>query len=304
MKVFITGSTGLLGSTLIRLAPPKITLGASYNINRLVPDKSCEYFYVDITKKELVDKAFKKFRPQVVIHTAAIATPDYCDKHKEESWKVNVEGTENVINSCRINNSLLVYVTTNGVYDGCNPPYNEKAQPNPIDFYGKTKCESEKLVKSYQKFIITRLITMYGWNNPNERQNPVTWLIEILGKNKTPVNMVKDMMNNFLYVESAAKAIWKAIRLRKIGETFNIAGENCISRFEFSREIADVFGLDKSMIFPVSLDFFKNFVQRPKNTCFDTSKMQKVLKSKPINTKDGLIRMKKKIVEESFWRNI
>jgi len=305
VKVFITGSTGLLGSTLLRQAPSHIELGASYNVNKLVPNVSCRYFYADITRKNLIAKAFSSFKPDVVIHTAAIATPDYCDKHKEEAYRVNVVGTKNIIKECRKNNVVLVYITTNGVYDGEYPPYDESIKPKPIDFYGKTKYQSEKLVmQSKVPYIIIRLITMYGWNNPFERQNPVTWLLEILGRNKTPINMVTDMFCNFLFVEEASKAIWKSILSKQWGESFNIAGKNCQSRFDFTREIAKVFGLDQRMIYPVTLNFFKYFVPRPKNTCFITNKMEKVLKIKPINTTKGLRHMKNNPISEAFWKEI
>jgi len=305
MRVFITGSTGLLGSALLRYAPKNVILAASYNKNRLVPNVKCEYFHADITQKDQVDKALSTFKPDIVIHTAAIATPDYCDKHQEEANLVNVQGTKNIIDSCRKNNASFVYITTNGVYDGENAPYDESSEPQPIDIYGKTKFEGEKLTQSSGlDYILIRLITMYGWNNPNERQNPLSWLVEILGKNKTPVNMVTDMYNNFLSAKSAADSIWKAVELKKFGETFNIAGKDCISRYEFSKEIAQVFDLDGTMIYPVTLDFFKNFVPRPKNTCFITTKMEKELAMQPLSTKEGLAFFKTHPLGESAWKEI
>jgi len=305
MRVFITGSTGLLGSTLIRTAPKEVILGATYNKNSLVPNIACHYFPVDITKKTMVNRAIKSFKPDVVIHTAAIATPDYCDKHRKEAWAVNVVGTKNLLEACKKSNTLFVYITTNGVYDGKNPPYDESQTPNPLDYYGKTKYESEKLTKkSGLPYLIMRLITMYGWNNPDERQNPVTWLMEILGKNKTPINMVSDMFNNFLYVESAAEVIWKAILQGKVNEEYNIAGKECISRYDFSRKIAKTFMLDEKMIYPVTLNFFKNFVARPKNTCFITSKMEKDLQTKPLPILSGLKHMHNHQLSNSSWRKI
>lgn len=305
MRVFITGSTGLLGSTLLRTAPQGVILGASYNKNKLVPTSKCKYFYVDITKKTLVNKAFKEFKPDIVIHTAAIATPDYCDKHKDEAKAVNVDGTKNIIAACKKVGSALVFITTNGVYDGKKAPYDEEALPKPIDYYGKTKYRGEKLTKaSGVDFIIMRLITMYGWNNPKERQNPLTWLLEILGKNKTPVNMVTDMYNNFLSAESASEAIWKGVLDKKFGETFNIAGKECVSRYDFSKEIAEIFGLDKKMLYPVKLSFFKNFVPRPKNTCFITQKMEKELDVKPFTMKKGLLSFRNNPLLETAWNEL
>ncbi len=303
--IFITGSTGLLGSTLLRLAPENVILGASYNVNTIVPDVQCAYYHVDITKADQVNAAIKEFKPDIIIHTAAIATPDYCDKHQEEANSVNVNGTENLIAACQKNGSSFVYITTNGVYDGKNSPYDEKKQPNPIDFYGKTKYEGEKMTKNSDvPYIIMRLITMYGWNNPKERQNPLTWLLKILGENKTPVNMVTDMYNNFLSVEEAAKAIWTAVGKEQFGETFNIAGKECISRYDFSVAITKIFGLDTSMLYPVTLDFFKNFVPRPKNTCFVTKKMQSVLQQKPLGIHQGLQWYKSHPLPETFWKKI
>jgi dTDP-4-dehydrorhamnose reductase len=305
MRVFITGSTGLLGSTVIRLAPKGIKIGGSVHINKLVPNVNCEYHNLDITKYNEVEKALTKFKPDVVIHTAAIATPDYCDKHQDEAYQVNVVGTQNVIKACKKVGSKLVYITTNGVYDGENAPYDESSIPAPIDYYGETKYEGEKLTQNSDlDYLLIRLITMFGWNNPQERQNPVTWLVEILGTNKTPVNMVTDMVNNFLFVEFAAKAIWKAIQRDKWRDSFNIAGQNNLSRYDFSVEIAEVFGLDKKMIFPVTLDFFKNFVARPKNTCFKTDKMEKELELEPLNSKKALIYMKNHPLNDSTWKEL
>lgn len=305
MKVFITGSTGLLGSTLLKNAPDYIDLAASYNKNKLVPNVECKYYNMDITSSAMVFSAMADYSPDIVIHTAAIATPDYCDKHKEEAKNVNIEGTKYIIDACKKNGCKIVFITTNGVYDGENPPYDEDTLPNPIDYYGFTKYEGEKMVQaSGIEYIIIRLITMYGWNNPNERLNPLTWLIEILGRNKIPVNMVTDMYNNFLSVESASQSIWKAIELKKFHETFNIAGKDCISRYDFSKKIAEVFRLDQAMLYPVTLDFFKNFVKRPQNTCFVTKKMERVLKIEPASVKDGLARLKKNPLPTSFWKKV
>lgn len=303
MKVFITGSTGLLGSALLRLAPSVHKLYASYNINTLVPNVLCDYRHMDITDAVEVEKVIGKIKPDVVIHTAAIATPDYCDKHQKEATAVNVGGTKNILAACKKAGAKIIFITTNGVYDGKKAPYAEDAAANPIDWYGKTKVEGEMLTeKSGVTYMIARLITMYGWNNPRERQNPVTWQQVILGENKTPLNMVSDMYNNFLYSDEAARAIWAAIERGTWGEKFNIAGKNCVSRYDFSVHIARAFGHDTKMIYPVKMDYFKNFVPRPKNTCFVTKKMSQVLEVEPVSTSQGLKHMANHPLPINAWR--
>jgi dTDP-4-dehydrorhamnose reductase len=305
LRVFITGSTGLLGSAILRQAPDHIKLGASYHVNKFVPNLLCQYYFMDLTKKSTVMEAIETFKPDVVIHTAAIAAPDYCDKHQDEAVEVNTRGTQRVIAACKKVGAKIVFITTNGVYDGKKPPYDETALPKPIDCYGITKYDGEKMVaESGLEYAIVRLITMYGWNNPHERQNPVTWLIKMLGENKTSVNMVTDMFNNFLYVEQAAEAIWKVVTLGKWGQSYNIAGKDCISRFDFSISIAKEFKLDEKMIFPTDLKSFKNFVPRPANTCFITTKMETELAVKPLLSTAGLKHMKKNPLPEKTWKSL
>lgn len=305
MKVFITGSTDLLGSSLLRSAPKGIKLSASYNVNTLVPNVDCKYYHVDITQPKRIEEAFKKCKPDVVIHTAAISSPDYCEKHKATAIKVNIEGTQNVIKACQHYKSYFVFISSNGIYDGENPPYGENARAKPIDTYGETKHRGELLTASSGiPYIIIRLMTMYGWNNPYERHNPATWLLAALGKDKISVHVVTDLFNNFLLNEAGASAVWRAILLKKFGESFNIAGKECMSRYEFSQEVATVFNLDKNMIYKATSDFFKDHVIRPKNTCFATDKMEEVLGIKPLGVREGLLTMKKHRLDESSWKKL
>jgi len=307
MKVLITGATGLLGSTVLFHAPKKYSLYGTYHDNTLVPKATAKYVYIDITKPSSVHEAIKRVKPDVIIHTAALATPDYCDKHRDEAFDVNVNGTKHLIEaSAKLKvKPHFIYITTNGVYDGDHAPYDEAAVPKPIDWYGETKLQAEQLVQHSQlPYSIVRLNTMYGWNNPHERQNPVTWLIKTLGENKTPVNMVKDMHNSFLYVVTAAQAIWAAIEIGAKNESYNIGGKDCENRYEFSQKIAQQFKLPLDMMYPVDLSFFQNFVPRPKNTCFLTTKMKKVLKVTPITSKAALSHMAQYVIDESSWRRL
>lgn len=305
MNVFITGATDLLASSLIRSAPRGIMLSASYNVNTFVPNINCTYYRVDITQEKQILEVFKKSKPDVVIHTAALSSPDYCDKNRKQAQYVNVEGTENMLKACRQYKSSFIFISSNGIFDGKNSPYDENATPKPIDTYGKTKYQGEMLtVVSGIPFIIVRLMTMYGWNNPYERRNPATWLLEVLGKDKMSVHMVTDLFNNFLFAESGAQAIWKAIILKKYGETFHIAGKDCMSRYDFSMEIANVFDLDTDMIYKVTSDFFKDHVVRPKNTCFITKKMEKFLGIKPMGVREGLFLMKKNKLDPGDWKKL
>ncbi|KKQ34449.1 MAG: dTDP-4-dehydrorhamnose reductase [Microgenomates group bacterium GW2011_GWA2_37_6] len=288
--VLFTGATGLLGRYFFKSPPAHFKLIGTYNKNLRVEKK--EFFRLDITKKNEVLSLFKKIRPDVVVHAASLGNVDYCETHKKEAKDVNIKGTKNVLSACKKTGAKMIFTSSNAIYDGENPPFSEDSPANPLDYYGKTKIESEKLIKkSGAPFVILRLMTMYGWPEKGGRSNPAVWVIEEL-KNKRKINVVSDIYNNHLYAGQAVDAVWKVIKGNRKNEIYNIAGEDCVSRFELALEVAEVFKLDASLINPVTSDFFKSIAKRPKNTCFNTRKIAEELDYKPLDINSGLRLMK------------
>jgi dTDP-4-dehydrorhamnose reductase len=289
-RILITGGTGLLGSTLVRTAAKDFAIVASYN--KIFPiTERAGFVQLDITDRKRVFDVFEEIMPDILIHTAALANVDYCETHKEEAWNVNVVGTANLLDACDEHGTKMIFTSTNAVFDGEHAPYSEEDKPNPINYYGKTKLEAETLVRMRgAKHAVARLMTMYGWNNPGERQNLVTWLLSKLTKGEA-VQMVDDIYNNHLFVGNCADAIWAIVKLDKAG-LYHIAGGDCVSTYELALKTAEVFDLDKNLIKPVKSDLFKFPAPRPKNTCYVTEKMEKELKVRPLSIEEGLHYMK------------
>jgi len=275
-KVLITGSTGLLGLSLIKNKPEGIDLYRS------------EF---DIRNGGEVSRVFKDISPDAVIHAASLGNVDYCEKNKEDARQVNVEGSRNIIAACRTSGSSLIFMSSNAVFDGESPPYAEEDRPNPVDYYGSTKLQTElDVAKSGLEYAILRLMTMYGWNHPRQRQNPVTWVLERLIKNKN-INVVKDIYNNHLFADNAAQAVWAVVSGDKRG-IYHIAGSETASRYELACDAADIFGLDKRLISPVDSSFFPSIAPRPKNTSYNVKKMQRELLIEPLDIRTGLTLMR------------
>lgn len=279
MRIVFTGITGLLGRYFLKIQDPDYEI---IGVSR----KNC-----DVTDKRKVLDFIKKINPGIIIHAASEGNVDYCETHPEEAYEVNVKGTQNIIKAAIQIKAKIIFLSSNAIYDGVNPPYDEISAPKPIDVYGKTKIKGENLIiKSSLKYCILRLITMYGWPNPGGRSNPVTWMIDSLKKGER-INVVNDVYNNHLWAGQAAEVLREIIRRDKKG-IYNIAGCDCLSRFDLACKVAEVFKLDPSLISPVSSDFFKNIAKRPKNTCFNTGKMEKQLGIKPLSIDEGLRLMK------------
>lgn len=295
MTVLVTGGKGLLGLALLATSPQQYEIIPT--VFRNIEDgkvNSRTFVRLDITNKTEVNKIFRKFKPDVVIHTASQGNVDYCEKNKKEAFKTNVVGTRNILDACNKWGSRLVFTSTNAIFDGKNPPYSEKSKPNPLNYYGQTKLSCEKMIRlSGVRHCIVRLVLMYGWHHPMERKNPVTWIIESLNQDKS-IHLVNDIFNNPIYNLEAAKAIWKIIEIDYRG-TIHLAGKDRVNRYELGQQIAKVFGLQKKLLIEVGSEYFGELAPRMPDTTYSTEKMTKILKITPKSLTVGLRDMKKTV---------
>lgn len=294
MKILLTGAKGLFGVNFLNNFSTKHRILATYHQNNhTINFENTKFVKLDIKDTALLQKLISRYAPDVVIHGASLGDVDYCQNNKRKAYQVNVEATANIARVCKKQRIKLIYFSSNAIYNGNKPPYSENSAPNPINYYGYTKLAGEQKIKlENPDFIILRLITMYGWNEKSERQNPATWIIEKL-KNEKKIKMVDDVYNNHLYVVSATSIVNKLLNKWASGETFNIAGADCLNRFEFATEIAKVFKFGSDGIEHVKNDFFKQIAPRPKNTCFRTDKIKRYLGCKIWSTHEGLSHMQK-----------
>lgn len=293
MKVLITGGTGLLGKALIETAPKGCRIVATH-MGKCGPGDTLRVKYVnmDVCDEKGNVALYKKFRPEVTIHTAGIGSPDYAQRHKKEARRVNVSGTKNILKNCERSGSSFIYISSNGIYDGGSAPYSELDAAHPINYYGRIKLEGEKVAKKCAvPCSIVRPMLLYGWNHPLGRQNIVTYALSKLEK-KEDVFVYNDVFVNPIFAPSCARAVWKIVEDR-IYEPFNIAGKDVVSIYRLVKHVAESFGCNPNLVIPVKQGFFNELVKRPKDTSYDTRKMQAILRIEPPSIKEGLDMMKR-----------
>jgi len=298
MATLITGITGLLGTALVEEnRANKAIKGVYIGDYRMPETEFTSYIICDISSKNKLFKNFQHDKINCIIHTAGLANTDACEKEPKKAYASNVEATKNIIDLAHLKKAKLVYISTNAVFNGKNPLYSETDLPNPINRYGAIKLECESLVKEFVKnHLIIRPILMYGFNNPNERKSFFIWILEKL-RNKEKVNIVNDIFENPLLSYQCADIIWKLIDKNTSG-TYHIAGRDILNRFEAASLIAREFSLDSSLINPVSSDSFPNIAPRPKNTSYNTTKIEKELGVTPLGFREGLSVLKKRFLVE------
>lgn len=292
MRIFITGGTGLLGKALIENRSDHDEIVATY-LGKYTMDgcAGIKYLQLDIRDLEKSIRIFRDFKPEIVIHAASIGSPDYAEQHREETKSVNIIGTQKIASICEQFGAKLIYISSNGIYDGERAPYSEESNPEPINYYGEVKLQAETITKQAKiQHALVRPILMYGWNHPFERANIVTQTILTLQKNEI-MNVYDDVYVNPLFNYSCAAAIWAIIERKKY-DVFNIAGAERVSIYQLLRKVAEIFNLNGNLIKPVQQGFFNELVKRPRDTSFNTEKMEKELGLKPLSLEEGLRFMK------------
>ena len=86
------------------------------------------------------------FQPHVIVHCAAERRPDVVENHPDTASQLNVDASGNLAKEAAAIGAFLIYISSDYVFDGTNPPYREEDIPNPLNLYGKTKLEGEKAV--------------------------------------------------------------------------------------------------------------------------------------------------------------
>lgn len=254
MKILGTGLLGLVGSRIVELLRDKYEFDASD---------------VDITNYDAIFEKINSSDASVVLHLAAKTNVDGCELdrplgEKGEAWKINVIGTKNIADACLQSNKKLIYISTDFVFDGekpLNQGYSEEDMPNPLNWYAQTKYEGEKVVQNLSTpWIIARIAYPYRANFPLKKDF-VRGLIERL-KSKQNLKMVEDHIMTPTFIDDIAIALNSLIQKNQNG-IFHIVGSRFVTPYEAALEIADIFGLDKSLIGKTTREeFFRGKARR------------------------------------------
>ena len=285
-KLIITGASGLLGRKIVQLTKDDYIVVPLHKTKPLHSNS----LKLDITNSSEASNLFHKLKPDVVIHTASETNVDKCETEKEHAWKTNVEGTRNIALACSEANAKLVYISTDYVFDGEKGLYTEKDKPNPINYYGVTKLEGENQVTQHcQNYAVLRTSVLYGWHP--WKQNFATWVINQLKQNKE-ITVVEDHYNTPTLADNLAEITLEAIQ-KDLQGLYHASGSERVSRYAFAKQIAKAFNLDPNLIKSIKMSQLTAWIaKRPKDSSLNTDKIQKKLKTKPLNIHEGLNKMK------------
>lgn len=245
------------------------------------------FLQMDITSPDQVKAAFEQFKPDVVIHSAAMTQVDVCETNPDRCDEVNIVGTRLVARAAEASGARFIFLSSDFVFDGTDGPYAEDAQPNPVSTYGWSKLQGEYITRSLRvPWAIVRTILVYGITPVMNRGNLVTWVRDSLIQKKA-VNVVDDQFRMPTLVDDLADGIIRIIERNKSG-IFHLSGPEMTSVHGFALKTASFFNLDDSLITPVKSSSLGQPGQRPPSTGFILEKAREELDFDPRNLDAGL----------------
>lgn len=244
---------------------------------------------VDLKIAGELDRLIEECKPDVIVHNAAAANIDFCEREQALAKRINYESTLTIAKKCREFSIRLVYVSTDNVFDGEKKFYNEEDVPDPINFYGITKLRAEEAVMSQvSSFVIARAALIYG--PPRLRGGSFSeWILERLKKGES-VPVFTDQYRSPVYVEDLARALLELAGADWTG-IVHLGGPERLNRYEFASKVCDVYGFSYKNLNKTLVDDIAGLTQRPRDLSFDITLAKKIVTFPMSDCRQGIERM-------------
>ena len=286
MNILITGSSGFVGKNLMRV------LKAGHEVFG-IDHKESEWTdaVADITDKKALRKNVASVNPDVIVHAAALANVEYIQMHRQEAYAINVGGTANILEAIKGSKTHFIFISSDYIYDGVKGNFTEESKPNPISWYGQNKLDAEKLVERHAPHLILRPTVIFGWDPGGKN-----FFMQLL-ENQRALRLMrvpKDQISNPTYVELLAEIVEKSIA-KKLTGAYIATGPESMDRYTFGLAICEVFGLDTSLLAPVTTKELEQVAARPLNSSTDSSKIRRALDMDFPSLKESLRELKGRV---------
>jgi len=245
-KLFLTGAGGFLGWNICRMAGSRWDIfGTSFSHPLKIP--GVNILQTDLTNFTGLKRVFSEIRPDAVIHTAALSNPNFCQLNRSECHRINVDASINIAGLCADGSIPCVFTSSDLVFDGLNAPYREEDPVSPVNVYGEQKALAEKgMSERYPLAAICRMPLMFGYAGP-VAVSFIQPMLKAMEEGRE-LRLFVDEFRTPLSGTDAARGLLMA--LTKVRGIIHLGGIERISRYDFGRLAADVFGYRAAKLMP------------------------------------------------------
>jgi len=285
-RLLITGVSGFLGWNLSSIAKSKWQVYGTV-FSHPVEIEGVKTLRIDLRDLKELRRVFKEISPDAVIHTAGITSPDFCQTHRMETQRINVDASINIACLCADLSIPCVFTSTDIVFDGLNPPYKEDDPVSPVNFYGEQKVMAERgMMRYYPDVTICRMPLMFGIPGPHA-SSFIQPMIKAMREGHE-IRLFTDEFRTPISAETAADGI--LLSLEKVRGIIHLGGIERISRYDFGRLLSDVMGIKDARLLACKQKDIPLPAPRPPDVSLDSSKAF-ALGFKPLPLIDQLQKM-------------
>jgi dTDP-4-dehydrorhamnose reductase len=239
LKIALTGADGLVGSRIVEL------LKQDFDFIPILQSQ------MDITDIDQVKSVLQRVDFDIFLHLAAYTNVPGAEINKELCFKINRDGTKNVFEIVFQKQKKFIYISTDFVFDGVNPPYDEDSEPNPTSVYATSKYEGEKIVNPLRQLadggqaMIVRIA--YPYRASFELKKDFFRTFKSYLEQKKPLTMITDSLMTPTFIDDIAYGL-KYLINNYSPEIYHLVGSDSLSPYDAAIKVAETFGLDKSLI--------------------------------------------------------
>ncbi|MFH0773155.1 MAG: sugar nucleotide-binding protein [bacterium] len=280
-KIVVTGASGLVGSRIVEL------LSGKFDFYPLSLKE------MDITDKDSVHNTLSSLSYDLILHLAGYTFVDGAEKEQNKAYLINETGTKNLIDVSSSAKKQFIYISTDFVFDGINPPYTEVSVPNPISVYGASKLAGEKAVGT--NGMIVRISYPYRATF-DLKKDIVRSLKNILEAGK-PLSMVEDSLMVPTFIDDIAEGLGFLMNNYSC-EVHHLVGGDAMSPFALAKTIAHAFHFDENLVEKITYEkYFENKAKAPQYSDIQSKKNTFY----PMHTfEEGLSIIKKQLRDRSL----
>lgn len=249
--------------------------------------RTLQYHPLDLLDREKMEWLLRSVRPDVVIHTAAMANIDLCESQPAIAMAMNTDATERLAVLCRETGARLVFCSTDTVFDGVKGRYTESDPPNPVNVYADTKVRAEQAVLAASADnVVARLSLVMGLPVMGKGNSFLADTLEKLKKGesiKFPGNEIRTPID----VITLGAAL-NELAVNGFGGIIHLSGNTRINRYEMARQIAGATGFSPDRILPVNSNSLPGRAPRPNDASLDNALAKRILDTPMRSLSEGL----------------
>lgn len=283
--LLVTGASGLLGLNLSLYAHNLGYVVDGWTNDTRLPNAPFTVRQVNLLDLDEIQTQVDKVNPDVIIHCAALANLDRAEADPDLAFRLNADVPGEIAKIADVKGIPLVHISTDSVFDGKTGDYCENDTVSPVGIYTQSKVEGEKAVQKFNADAIIARVNFYGWSLSGKR-SLAEYFYTNLSENK-PINGFTDVIFCPLYVRDLVNILLEMVK-KDLKGIYHVLSSEKLSKYAFGVAIAHKFGLDQTLITPISVKDATLKAVRSPNMTLRVDKLTADLGHTLPNVNDGL----------------